>query len=126
MQIQRKRNLRLNSLLQRNSKPTLCLQHRYIYMQRKYTEMNAINRIRLVSLHERQYKKGRSHRSIKFQNTIVVYVTVTIYYFLMFFISCFFFEFQAFYIIFFTNISSCTNKKFQSIFYIFHISFCCF
>ena len=53
LQIQRKRNLRLNALLHRNSKPTLCLQHRYIYIQRKYTEMNAINRIRLVSQHER-------------------------------------------------------------------------
>ena len=93
LQIQRKRNSRLNAPLQWNSKPTLCLQQRYIYIQRKYTEMNAISRIRLVSQQERQYKKGRSHRSIKFQNTIVVYVMVTIYYFLMFFISCCFWIF---------------------------------
>ena len=53
LQIQRKRNSRLNAPLQWNSKPTLCLQQRYIYIQRKYTEMNAINRIRLVSQHER-------------------------------------------------------------------------
>ena len=87
-QIHQKRNSQLNALLQRNSKPTLCLQQRYIYIQRKYTEMNPINEIFLVSQHERQYKTGQSHRSIKFQNTIVVYVTVIIYYFLMFFVSC--------------------------------------
>ena len=75
-QIHQKRNSQLNALLQRNSKPTLCLQQRYIYIQRKYTEMNPINEIFLVSQHERQYKTGQSHRSIKFQNTIVVYVTV--------------------------------------------------
>ena len=89
MQIHRKRNSRLNSPLQRNSKPPLCLQHINIYIQRKYTEIIAINGIRLVSKYERQYEKGRSHRSKKLQSTMVVYITVTIY-FLMFFISCYF------------------------------------
>ena len=105
----------------RNSKPTLCLQHKHIYTQRKYTEMNAINRIRLVSHHEKQYKKGQSHRSIKFQNIIVVYVTVTIYYFLMFFISrCFWIS--RFWYHFFLQIFPAKQIKSSKVYFIFLIS----
>ena len=97
------------------------LQHRCIYIQRKYTEMNAINIIRLVSQHERQYKKGQSHRSIKFQNTIVVYITVTIYYFLMFFISCCFWI-SGFSYHFFLQIFPATPIRSSKVYFIFLIS----
>ena len=40
--------------------------------------MITISGIHLVSQHDRQYEKDRSHQSIKLQSTIVVYITVTI------------------------------------------------
>ena len=89
--------------LTKKSKPTLCLEHRYINMQRKYTEMNATNGICLVTQYDRQYKKGRSYRSIKLQNTTVVYVTVIICYFLPFFYLMLFLNFR-FFISFFLQI----------------------
>ena len=82
--------------LTKKSKPTLCLEHWYINMQRKYTEMNAINGIRLVTQYDRQYKKGRSYQSIKLQNTTVVSVTVIICYFLLFFYLMLFLNFRFF------------------------------
>ena len=125
MQIHRKRNSRLNAPLQRNSKPTLCLQHRYIYIQRKYTDMIAINGIRLVSKYNSQYEKDQSDWLIKRQSTIVVYITVTIYYFFNAFYLMLLLNFRLF-VSFFPNISGYINKKFQSILYISHISFCYF
>ena len=50
--------------------------------------MIAIKGIRLVSKYDSQYEKDQSHQLIKLQSTIVVYITVTIYYFVMFFVSC--------------------------------------
>ena len=82
--------------------------------------MNAINLIRLVSQHKRQYKKGRGHRSIKFQNT-VVYIMVTIYYFLMFFISCCFWI-SGFSYHFFLQIFPATPIKSSKVYFIFLIS----
>ena len=100
-QIHRKRNSRLNALLQRNSKPTLCLQHRYIYIQHKYTEMIAINGIR-QPIRERLKpsinKTSEHNSSIHYVNHLLFFNV---------FISCiFFFEFQAFHIFFFIIESS--------------------
>ena len=87
----------------------------------KYTEMIAINEIRLVSTYGRQHKKDRSHRSIKLQNTIVVYITVTIYYFLMFFISCCFWI-SGFSYHFFLQIFPATPIRSSKVYFIFLIS----
>ena len=83
--------------------------------------MNAINRIRLVSQREKQYKKGRRHRSIKFQNTIVVYITVAMHYFLIYFNLMLFFNFRLF-ISFFLQIFPATPIKSSKIYLIFLIS----
>ena len=54
----------------------------------------------------------------KTQNTIVVCITVTIYYFLMV-LPHIVFEFQAFHCVFLTNIPRHIDKKFQSVYVIF-------
>ena len=100
LQIHRKRNSKLNAPLQINNKATLCLQLRYIYKQRRYTKMFAINGIRLVSKYHSQSEKGQSHRLIKLQSRLVVYITVTIHHFLMFFYLMLFLNFRLFILFF--------------------------
>ena len=82
--------------------------------------MNAINRIRPVSQHETQYKKGRSHRSIKFWS-IVVCITVTIYYFFNVFYLILFLNFRLF-ISFFSQTFPATQIKGSKVYFIFLIS----
>ena len=75
-------------------------------MQRKYTRMIAINGTRLVSKDESRSEISQSHRLTKLQYTIVV--TVTIY---LFFLTRVISGFQAFQDIFFTIISSHIQQK---------------
>ena len=85
-----KKKLATKCPLQGKNKPTLCLQHRCMYIQCKYTKMIAVNGTRLVSKYSSQCEKGQSHPWAKPHGTIVIYITVTIYNFLMFFISYYF------------------------------------
>ena len=80
--------------------------------------MNAISRIHLVSQHEKQYKKGQSHRSIKFQNKIVVCITVTIYYFF----NVYFLLFFNLFISFFSQILPARQIKSSKVYFMFLIS----
>ena len=84
-------------------------------MQRKYTKMIAVNGIRPVSNYDSQYEKDQSHQMTKLQSMIVVYITVTIYYFFNGFYFMFFWGFfliSGFLCHFFTSISGYINKKF--------------
>ena len=64
LQIHRKRNSRVNDPLQRNNKPTLCLQHRYIYIQQRYTQIIDCNKRKTSSVKVRQPIQERSKPSI--------------------------------------------------------------
>ena len=68
--------------------------------------MIAINKIGLVSRYGSQSEKGPSHRLKKLQGTTVVYIRVTIYYFLMFFYLMLFLNFRLFISFFISTKSS--------------------
>ena len=89
--------------------------------------MIAMSGIHLVSNYDSQYEKDQSHQMTKLQGMIVVYITVTIYYFFngfcfMFFCFCFFcFEFQGFYVIF-LQIFPVISTKSSKVYFMFLIS----
>ena len=84
--------------------------------------MNAINRIRLVSYSTKgNTKKVEANRSIKFQNTIVVCITVTIYCFFNIFYLILFLNFRLF-ISFFSQIFAATQIKSSKVYFLFLIS----
>ena len=87
----------------------------------KYTEMIAINGMRLVSKYDRQYEKGRSHRSIKLHNTIVVYNYGNHLLFFNVFYLMLFLNFRLF-ISFFLQIFPATPIRSSKVYFIFLIS----